>query len=116
MTQAKPFPRVIVWSVILASIFVYGMLAFVLEINLTELGLPSWVLTVLAAVSCALALLMMKASPQGMDPAMRDVIVWVSLETVGLIGMFAAWISGNGTTFLPFGLVAVALLAASRPR
>lgn len=113
MTQRD---RAIVWLVIVASIVVYGVLAFVLNLNFTEMGIPPWVLIVLAVSSCGLALMMMKAAPAGMDPAIRDVIVWASLETVGLIGMFAAWVSGNGTVFLPFGLVALALLVVSRPR
>ena len=117
MNDAQPFPRTLIWLVITVSVFIYGILSLVwAPVSLEGAGIPTVVLILLAAGACGVAVLVLKASPPGLAPHVRDLLVWASLESVALIGMLAAWTSGRGVLFLPFGLVALGLLMVARPR
>ena len=118
MADPKPFPGQIIWLAITVSVFVYGVLAFAFlaQVSLQNADIPGLVPLLLAAGACGMALFLMKGAPPELPAHIRQLLIWVSLESVALMGMLAAWIASSGVMFLPYGLVALGLLLVTRPR
>jgi len=119
--------RMVMWLAMTASVFVYGAVAFVVARSMEPgpAGLPVWLFPALsvglATVAVVLHRKLGETQPRRREePASLvrplEVQVWVLDETVAILGLVGALLTGNATGYVAYGVASLILLVLHRPQ
>jgi len=116
--------RLVLWAVLVGSVFVYGVLAFLFggrEPTAGDFHLPAWIFPAAAFVSALTGLMMHRQGAvmtRPKTPGLRpmDLPVWAMDEAVAAFGLAAVFMGGTFATFTAYGVAALILLVLHRPQ